>query len=90
MAKHPNAISEAIFFGPHRTTFNAPVLITLTYDENKVKKPENIKPYIFNEINRSYEPVPKVRDIFQMQIDEENKTLTFESQVLGQFVLAEG
>ena len=90
MPKHPNAISEAIFFGPHRTTFNAPVLITLTYDENKVKKPENIKPYIFNEINRSYEPVPEVRDIFQMQIDEENKTLTFESQVLGQFVLAEG
>tara|TARA_B110000116_G_scaffold176470_1_gene152726 strand:+ start:197 stop:2539 length:2343 start_codon:yes stop_codon:yes gene_type:complete len=89
MPIHPNAISKTVFFGPHRTIFNVPVLITIPYDQEKLKNPANIKPLVFNEITQSFDIHPKVRRNYNNQLDTTHGTFTFETQILGQFMLAE-
>ena len=89
MPIHSKAISETIFFGPYRTTFNVPAEITIAYDKKKVTNPENILPMIFNEVTKEFEAHPKVRKDYRHKIDPEEGTFTFETQVLGQFLLAE-
>ena len=89
MPIHPNAISETVFFGPYRTTFNVPAEITIAFDKEKVTEPKNIHPMVYNEITESFEIHPMVRNSYTNIIDEEMGTLTFETQVLGQFSLAE-
>ena len=84
-----NSVSEAVFFGPYRTTFNVPAEITIAYDKQRVSDPKNIVPMIYNEISESFEIHPKVRRSYVNRIDLEEGTLTFETQVLGQFLLAE-
>ena len=89
MPIHPNAISETIFFGPYRTTLNVPAQITIPFDKEKITNPENITPIVYNELTEEFEQHPKVRNNYINKIDAENGTYTFESQVLGQFALAE-
>jgi hypothetical protein len=89
MPIHPNAVSKSVFFGPHRTTLNAPATLTISYDKNKVKNPEMIRPYVFNVITEQYELLPRVRKEVGSWINRENNTVSFESQILGQFVLVE-
>ena len=89
MPIHPKSTSETIFFGPYRTTFNVPAEITIAYKKEKVTNPENILPMIFNEITKEFEAHPKVRKDYVNKIDLEKGTVTFETQVLGQFLLAE-
>ena len=83
------AVSETVFFGPYRTTFNVPAEITIAYNKDKVTNPENILPMVYNEVSESFEVHPKVRNRYINKIDLEKGTLTFETQVLGQFLLAE-
>ncbi len=89
MPIHPNAISKTIFFGPYRTTLNVPALITIPYDKEKMTNPKNIRPIVYNELTQKFEYHPKVRNSYSNKIDQQNGTYTFESQVLGQFALAE-
>ena len=89
MPIHPNAVSESIFFGPHRTTLNAPAILTISYDKEKVKRPEMIRPYVFNVITEEYELLPRVRKEVGSFINRDNNTVSFESQILGQFILVE-
>ena len=89
MPIHPNAISETVFFGPYRTTFNVPAEITIAFDKEKVTDPKNIHPMVYNEITKSFEIHPKVRNSYANVLDQEEGTLTFETQILGQFSLAE-
>ena len=44
---------------------------------------------VYNEITESFEIHPKVRNSYKNVINQEEGTLTFETQVLGQFSLAE-
>ena len=44
---------------------------------------------VYNEITESFEIHPKVRMGYKNKLDLEKNTLTFETQVLGQFSLAE-
>ena len=83
------AVSGTVFFGPYRTTFNVPAEITIPYEKDKVINPENIVPMVYNEISESFEIHPKVRKSYENKIDLEKGTLTFETQVLGQFSLVE-
>ena len=48
-----NAVSETIFFGPYRTTFNVPAEITIAFDKEKVTNPTNILQY-YNEVIESF------------------------------------
>ena len=89
MPKHTNAVSPTVFFGPHRTIFNAPVTITLPYDATKVNNLERVKPYVFNELTQAFEALPKVLKDVGSVLDTNNNTLSFQVQVLGQFVLVE-
>ena len=89
MPIHPNAVSESIFFGPHRTTLNAPAILTISYDKKKVKNSQMIKPYVFNVITEEYELLPRVRKEVGSFINTDNNTVSFESQILGQFILVE-
>ena len=89
MPIHPNAVSETVFFGPYRTTFNVPAEITIAFDKEKVTDPKNIHPMVYNEITKSFEIHPKVRNSYANVLDQEEGTLTFETQILGQFSLAE-
>ena len=77
------------FFGPHRTTLNAPAVVTISYDKEKVKRPEMIRPYVFNVITEEYELLPRVRKEVGSFINGDNNTVSFESQILGQFILVE-
>ena len=64
--------------------------IYLKYSEiEKVTDPKNIHPMVYNEITESFEIHPKVRNSYKNVINQEEGTLTFETQVLGQFSLAE-
>ena len=84
-----NAVSETIFFGPYRTTFNVPAEITIAFDKEKVTNPTNILPMVYNEVTESFEIHPKVRKGYENKLNLEENTLTFETQVLGLFSLAE-
>ena len=84
-----NAVSETIFFGPYRTTFNVPAEITIAFDKEKVTNPTNILPMVYNEVTESFEIHPKVRKEYENKLNLEENTLTFETQVLGLFSLAE-
>ena len=44
---------------------------------------------VYNEITKSFEIHPKVRNSYANVLDQEEGTLTFETQILGQFSLAE-
>ena len=50
-----NAVSETVFFGPYRTTFNVPAEITIAFDKEKVTDPTNILPMVYNEVTKSFE-----------------------------------
>ena len=84
-----NAVSEIVFFGPYRTTFNVPAEITIAFDKEKVTNPTNILPMVYNEVTESFEIHPKVRKGYENKLNLEENTLTFETQVLGLFSLAE-
>ena len=51
--------------------------------------PESFRPIVFYELTEEFEEHPKVRNSYKNKIDQEKGTYTFESQVLGQFALAE-
>ena len=89
MPEHPKAVSPTIFFGPYRTLFNAPATITLPYDDTRVTDPKRIRPYVFNEVTQKFEVVPKVMSNREPHLSEDNSSLTFQVQILGQFVLVE-
>ena len=89
MPIHSNAISKTVFFGPYRTTLNVPAEITIPYDKERMTNPESITPIVYNELTKEFEEHPKVRNSYKNKIDQEKGTYTFESQVLGQFALAE-
>ena len=89
MPEHPKAVSPTIFFGPYKTLFNAPATLTLPYDNARVKDPKKIRPYVFNEVTEKFEVVPKVMSNLEPFLNEEDKSLTFQVQILGQYVLVE-
>ena len=89
MPVHPKAVTPAIYFGPHRTLFNAPATVTLPYDPEKVSDPDRLKPYVFNEITRQFEAVPLVLLKQDHQLDTTDHTVSFQVQALGQYVLVE-
>jgi len=61
----------------------------LPYDNAKVKNPKKIKPYVFNEVTEKFEVVPKVMSNLEPLLSEEDNSLTFQVQILGQYVLVE-
>ncbi len=89
MPVHPQAVSRAVYVGPYRTLFNAPATIVLPYNAARVQNPERIRPYVFNEITRAYEPVPPVLSEAPFQLDKSSREVSFQVQALGQFVLVE-
>ena len=48
-----------------------------------------IRPYVFNVITEEYELLPRVRKEVGSFINGDNNTVSFESQILGQFILVE-
>ena len=88
LPRHPRAVSPTVYFGPYRTLFNAPAEITLPFDSALVREPSRLKPFIYNEITGAYDPVFPVAGASPMRIDTDNSLVTFDVQVLGNFVLA--
>ena len=89
MPAHPRAVTPTVFVGPHRTVFNAPAIVTLKYDSHQVPDPLKLRPYVFNEIRREFEPVPPVLIDQGPWLDTDAHTLSFHVQTLGQFVLVD-
>jgi len=54
-----------------------------------VTDPKRIRPYVFNEVTQKFEVVPKVMSNREPHLSEDNSSLTFQVQILGQFVLVE-
>ena len=77
----------AVYFGPYRTLFNAPAEVTLPYDRKRVSDTGRLRPFIYNEITGSYDPVYAVSGAPPMRIDTEQGLATLDVQVLGNFVL---
>ncbi|WP_101758989.1 hypothetical protein [Oceanicoccus sp. KOV_DT_Chl] len=84
------AVSEVIYFGPYRTIFNAPSLVTLPFDKSKVSDASKLKALIYNDLTNSYDPVYPVPGGAALRVDEKAGTATFDVQVLGNFVLVQG
>jgi hypothetical protein len=89
MPKLKGAVSATIYFGPYRTIFNAPATITIPYNPELVEDASQVRPFIYNELTREFDPVYPVPGGEDVRIDELAATATFDVQVLGNFVLAE-
>jgi hypothetical protein len=81
------AVSGTVYFGPYRTLFNAPAEVTLPYYRKKAPDPQRIRPVIYNEITRRYDPVYAVAGGRPPRVDTERGLVTFDTQVLGNFAL---
>ncbi len=81
------AVSKVILFGPYRTLFNAPARVSLPYDPGLVANPAEIRPYIYNELTQRYDPVYRIAGGEPVRIDPAAATVSFDVQVLGNFVL---
>jgi len=88
LPEHPRAVSQTVYFGPYRTLFNAPATVTLPFDRSRVADTSRIKPYIYNEFTRRYDPVFPVPAGQPVHVNEEAGSVSFDVQVLGNFVLA--
>jgi hypothetical protein len=87
IAKPKGAASPIVLFGPYRELFNAPATITLPYDRS-VANPASLSPMIWNDVTGAFEPVLAVPGGDSPRIDAKARTITFDVQVLGLFVLA--
>jgi hypothetical protein len=87
LPQHPRAVSRTVYFGPYRTLFNAPAEITLPYDAAKGRDLSRLKPMIFNEITNNFDPVYRVSGAAPPRVDEDAGLVSFDVQVLGNFVL---
>jgi hypothetical protein len=79
--------SPAALIGPYRTIVNKPVRVSLPYNKQQVANPALLKPYIFNEVSKSWDPVYDVAGGEGTYVDFEAGTVTFDAQVFGTFVL---
>ncbi len=80
------AASEPALFGPYRTLFNQPATVTL-----RARAGANLarlRPYIFNEATRGWDPVYRVPGGRGLRLDPRAGTVSFDVQVLGTFMLA--
>ncbi len=84
------AVSQVVLFGPYRTIFNAPARVTLPYDPVRIEDPAEIRPYIYNDLTRDYDPVYSIVGGAPLSIDQAASTVSFDIQVLGNFVLLAG
>jgi len=82
-----NAISEAIYFGPYRTIVNSPASISIPIDVSKIEHKDKIRAYIFNDLSREYDSVFKVPGGQSIQVNWDKGIATFDTQVLGIFVI---
>tara|TARA_B100000586_G_scaffold127053_1_gene91762 strand:- start:135 stop:422 length:288 start_codon:yes stop_codon:yes gene_type:complete len=82
-----NAVSEAIYFGPYRRIVNSPASISIPIDVSKIEHKDKIRAYIFNDLSREYDSVFKVPGGQSIQVDWDKGIATFDTQVLGIFVI---
>tara|TARA_A100001037_G_C15136013_1_gene631197 strand:- start:394 stop:2616 length:2223 start_codon:yes stop_codon:yes gene_type:complete len=82
-----NSISEAVYFGPYRTLFNAPATITLPINITKVESSNKLRAYIYNDLLETFEPIHTPPGGKGISINYEKKTASFDTQVLGIFVI---
>ncbi len=84
------AVSSVIYFGPYRTLFNAPSVITMPYDKSKVTDSAAIQAMVYNDFTDEYDPVYAVPGGQPLRVDEAAGTVSFDVQALGNFVLVQG
>jgi len=87
MPKLVNAVSDSVYFGPYRTLFNAPATITIPIDRTKVSDASKIQAYIFNDLSQTFDPLFSVPGGTTISVDINENTASFDTQVLGVFVL---
>ena len=87
MPKLVNAVSDSVYFGPYRTLFNAPATITIPIDRTKVNDASKIQAYIFNDLSQTFDPLFSVPGGTTIAVDLNEGTASFDTQVLGVFVL---
>ena len=78
---------RSVYFGPYRTLFNAPATITIPIDRTKVSDASNIQAYIFNDLSQTFDPLFSVPGGTTISVDINENTASFDTQVLGVFVL---
>ncbi len=84
------AVSQVVLFGPYRTVFNAPARVTLPFDPARVEDSAALRPFIYNELTRDFDPVYPIVGGAPLSIDDAASTVSFDVQVLGNFVLVAG
>jgi len=82
-----NAISEAIYFGPYRTIVNSPASVSIPINIAKIENKDKIRAYIFNDLSREYDPVFEVPGGQSIRVDWDKGIVSFDTQVLGIFVI---
>ena len=87
MPKLVNAVSDSVYFGPYRTLFKAPATITIPFDKTTVSDTSKIRAYIFNDLSQTFDPVFSVPGGTKISVDLNEGTASFDTQVLGVFVL---
>jgi hypothetical protein len=80
------AAGPAVLIGPYRTIVNKPARITLPYDR-EVADPGTLRPLVYNEATRNWDPVFPVAGGRARSVDEQSRTVSFDTQVFGIFAL---
>ncbi len=79
--------SEAVLFGPYRTLVNRPAQVTLPVAQGYRGPLESLRPYVYNEITRGWDPVYAVPGGSAPRVDASTRSVTFDVQAFGVFVL---
>lgn len=88
LAARANVVSPVVLVGPYRTLMNKSARISLPFAKDKVTDANVVRPYIYNEVTRDWDPVYDVAGGEGIYVDFEAGKITFDTQVFGMFVLA--
>jgi hypothetical protein len=80
-------VSEPVIVGPYRTILNRPASITVPVRATAAGAVERLRPFVFNEVSRSWEPLFEPPGGSAPRFDAVTNSLTFDSQIFGQFLV---
>lgn len=82
-------VSAAVLLGPYRTLFNRPATVTIPVQTARKPEPARLRAFIYNEVSEDWEPVLPPAGSPGLRYDAAKRSVSFETQVLGVFLILE-
>ena len=82
-------LSEPVLLGPYRTLFNRHATVTLPVRSTRNSDPARLRAFIYSEVSENWEPLFPPAGSEGLRFDAAKRTVSFEIQVLGVFLVLE-